>query len=178
MEKRSISCFSGFTLIELLVVVLIIGILAAVAVPQYQKAVEKSRLAEVLMNIDTVMKNVDLIVLERGESDSDAWKNHENWMTDLSGGTWTEDGTAYFTKNFFYGIDDGSGIGVWRCTETCTGDWDDTNNVSYWLWQNYRISTNKENEAWGQGYCFGYDALGKNICKSLTSQGWEDLSED
>ncbi len=61
----------GFTLIELLVVVLIIGILSSVALPQYTKAVKRSRATEGLVAVKAIMEAEERVYLETGTYTTD-----------------------------------------------------------------------------------------------------------
>ena len=106
VQDDGLICYNnnGFTLIELLVVVLIIGILAAVALPQYQKTVEKSKATQALTILKSVYNAAKAYQMANGEWPTTLdelaldipWTGHDDWYqssgaykTPLSNGEWS-----------------------------------------------------------------------------------------
>ena len=99
----------GFTLIELLVVVLIIGILSAVALPQYNKVVEKSRATEAVTNLKSIADAKVVAQLATGCGSNISWDDLDITFYDLDICGSFYSGSSYSgtsgNKNFEYNID-------------------------------------------------------------------------
>ena len=94
----------GFTLIELLVVVLILGILAAMAMPQYFKAVERSRMTEAV----TLLSNIASAQQRKYLQINAYAKDYRGLDVAPAGAT----GSVYYTKGTVTTGAGGNGFGV------------------------------------------------------------------
>lgn len=152
----------GFTLIELLVVILIIGILSAVALPQYTMAVEKSRAAEAwsyLGSMRTAMASYGLV--NRGDwtefnNSTDKWK-----LLDLSlrlkdsGHSNAAINGLKESKNWTYSLESPKYVRAYRGTASGTS----------WKNHDYDLFIDLTGTQWN------YSKKGYRICAAVTSKG-------
>ncbi len=94
----------AFTLIELLVVVLIIGILAAIALPQYQKAVRKAQLMRLVPFVSALYQAEEDYFLANGTYTDDFNSLAVSLPTETCFYSSGQYGNAYYCKDYVVGI--------------------------------------------------------------------------
>ena len=148
----------GFTLIELLVVVLILGILAAMAMPQYFKAVERSRMTEAV----TLLSNI-ASAQQRKYLQINKYSEKYKGLDVTPKGEFSSDDKTFFTKgstgNGFEIELSGTKYSEGKATATrkADGKTGQTNGLNY----NYKLSRYYASDL---TQCDGDDDNGKALC--------------
>ena len=155
----------AFTLIELLVVVLIIGILAAVALPQYRIAVEKARAMQALTMVQNIVKAQEAYFAATGQYATD----FDELSIEVPGASHTASNSQprRLYGNFSFGISmkDFPAIAIaLRCTDG--SDNCEKADYAFERWPNDKNI-----------YCFGqHTADPLRICERLSNgkRGWPE----
>ena len=160
----------GFTLIELLVVVLIIGILAAVALPQYQKAVKKTKYMQAVTMCRSFVTAQEAYYLANGAYTQDIHALDIGLsfdeVQDASDSTWYT-----FNGDYFVGLYDDGILCGHNKPGTQNGDM-----PRYWtLYAHASARTGEPPAQPGKTYCYGDDLFCQSLGK-FVSQGFYEIT--
>ncbi len=187
LVSASRSSIKGFTLLELLVVVLIIGILAAVALPQYQKAVEKARATEAITVLENIRNGIDAWVLSNGTPKE---KTHLVGCADTDNGkcelldidvesalTCDQDynGARYCRSKYFAYYADCFANGACGAAALRRQNGDTQEADQFVLTMGKDSSGTWSKECWYYG---DTPAYAKSLCEGLETQGWFASDEE
>ena len=91
---------SGFTLVEILIVVVILGILAAIVIPQFTEASTEARVSSLMSNLQTIRSQLELYAVQHNDADPTlaGFVDQMTGTTDIDGATTGTDFGPYLQQ--------------------------------------------------------------------------------
>jgi general secretion pathway protein G len=112
MHANRKSMAKGFTLVEILIVVVILGILAAIVVPQFTNAANEARTGNVATQVSTIENQLELWAARNGGSYPDLATAGETWQDLVDDGFFKEIPVNPFSGTSTISAWDSTGVGA------------------------------------------------------------------